>query len=66
MSIYEAATSITIEFDMDNSIFGLPREFVVASAGKHVYAYSNLLSPADDKSLKEKESNTLNGFICIC
>lgn len=34
VSSYEAASSIIIEFDMDNSIFGLPREFVVASAGK--------------------------------
>lgn len=32
VSSYEAAHFITIEFDMDNSIFGLPREFVVASA----------------------------------
>ncbi|XP_008293258.1 carboxypeptidase D isoform X2 [Stegastes partitus] len=32
VSSYEAASSIIIEFDMDNSIFGLPREFVVASA----------------------------------
>lgn len=31
---YEAAISIVIEFDMDNHIFGLPRELVVASAGK--------------------------------
>lgn len=31
---YEAAISIVIEFDMDNRIFGLPRELVVASAGK--------------------------------
>lgn len=37
VSSYEAANSIIIVFDMDNSIFGLPREFVVASAGKHVY-----------------------------
>ncbi|KAM9468797.1 carboxypeptidase D [Clarias gariepinus] len=29
---YEAATSIAIEFDMDNRIFGLPRELVVATA----------------------------------
>lgn len=29
---YESAGFIIIEFDMDNSIFGLPREFVVASA----------------------------------
>ena len=36
VSSYEAAISLIIEFDMDNSIFGLPREFVVASAGKHV------------------------------
>lgn len=34
VSSYEAASSIIIEFDMDNNIFGLPREFVVASAGK--------------------------------
>ncbi|XP_077578171.1 carboxypeptidase D [Stigmatopora nigra] len=32
VSSYEAARSIIIEFDMDHSIFGLPREFVVASA----------------------------------
>lgn len=32
VSSFEAATSIIIEFDMDNNIFGLPREFVVASA----------------------------------
>ena len=37
VSSYEAAVSIIIEFDMDNSIFGLPREFVVASAGKHIH-----------------------------
>lgn len=37
VSSYEAASSIIIEFDMDNSIFGLPREFVVASAGKRSY-----------------------------
>lgn len=37
VSSFEAASPIIIEFDMDNSIFGLPREFVVASAGKHVY-----------------------------
>lgn len=36
VSSFEAANSIIIEFDMDNNIFGLPREFVVASAGKHV------------------------------
>lgn len=36
VSSYEAASSIIIEFDMDNSVFGLPREFVVASAGKNV------------------------------
>lgn len=34
VSSYEAASSVLIEFDMDNSIFGLPREFVVASAGR--------------------------------
>ncbi|KAM9853447.1 carboxypeptidase D isoform 2-T2 [Aulostomus maculatus] len=32
VSSNEAASFIIIEFDMDNSIFGLPREFVVASA----------------------------------
>ncbi|KAG7321908.1 hypothetical protein KOW79_014766 [Hemibagrus wyckioides] len=32
VSSYEAAVSIVIEFDMDNRIFGLPRELVVASA----------------------------------
>ncbi|XP_062872508.1 carboxypeptidase D [Trichomycterus rosablanca] len=32
VSSYEAASSIIIEFDMDNRIFGLPRELVVASA----------------------------------
>ncbi|XP_040901723.1 carboxypeptidase D isoform X2 [Toxotes jaculatrix] len=35
---YEAANYITIEFDMDNSIFGLPREFVVASAAASMTA----------------------------
>lgn len=39
VSSYEAASTIIIEFDMDNSIFGLPREFVVASAGKHEEAF---------------------------
>lgn len=42
MSSYEAASFIVIEFDMDNRVFGLPREFVVASAGKHVYAFCTL------------------------
>ncbi|XP_072548111.1 carboxypeptidase D [Salminus brasiliensis] len=32
VSSYEAANSIVIEFDMDNRIFGLPRELVVAAA----------------------------------
>ncbi|XP_037533421.1 carboxypeptidase D [Nematolebias whitei] len=32
VSPYEAASSIVIEFDLDRSIFGLPREFVVACA----------------------------------
>ncbi|XP_046719096.1 carboxypeptidase D [Silurus meridionalis] len=32
VSSYEAASSIIFEFDMDNRIFGLPRELVVASA----------------------------------
>ncbi|XP_038550235.1 carboxypeptidase D isoform X2 [Micropterus salmoides] len=38
ISSYEAASSIIIEFDMDNSIFGLPREFVVASAAASMTA----------------------------
>ncbi|XP_054650136.1 carboxypeptidase D isoform X2 [Dunckerocampus dactyliophorus] len=38
VSSYEAASSIVIEFDMDNSIFGLPREFVVASAAASMTA----------------------------
>lgn len=32
VSQFEAASSIIIEFDMENDIFGLPRELVVASA----------------------------------
>ncbi|XP_061682787.1 carboxypeptidase D [Syngnathoides biaculeatus] len=38
VSSYEAASSIIIEFDMDHSIFGLPREFVVASAAASMTA----------------------------
>ncbi|XP_029026026.1 carboxypeptidase D isoform X2 [Betta splendens] len=38
VSVFEAATLVTIEFDMDNSIFGLPREFVVASAAASMTA----------------------------
>ncbi|KAK9520795.1 hypothetical protein VZT92_020657 [Zoarces viviparus] len=38
VSSYEAASSIVIVFDMDNSIFGLPREFVVASAAASMTA----------------------------
>uniref|UniRef100_A0A8C2Z2K4 Carboxypeptidase D n=1 Tax=Cyclopterus lumpus TaxID=8103 RepID=A0A8C2Z2K4_CYCLU len=38
VSSYEAASSIVIEFDMDNSIFGLPRAFVVASAAASMTA----------------------------
>uniref|UniRef100_A0A665UQD4 Peptidase M14 domain-containing protein n=1 Tax=Echeneis naucrates TaxID=173247 RepID=A0A665UQD4_ECHNA len=38
VSSFEAASSIIIEFDMDNSIFGLPREFVVASAAASMTA----------------------------
>ncbi|XP_019943891.2 carboxypeptidase D [Paralichthys olivaceus] len=38
VSHYKAASSIIIEFDMDNSIFGLPREFVVASAAASMTA----------------------------
>ncbi|XP_020494965.2 carboxypeptidase D isoform X1 [Labrus bergylta] len=34
----EAASSIIIEFDMDNNIFGLPRQFVVASAAASMTA----------------------------
>lgn len=36
VSPFEAASSIIIEFDMENDIFGLPRELVVASAGRQV------------------------------
>lgn len=38
VSSYEAASSIVIEFDMDNSILGLPREFVVAGAAASMTA----------------------------
>ncbi|XP_018542741.1 LOW QUALITY PROTEIN: carboxypeptidase D [Lates calcarifer] len=38
VSSFEAASPIIIEFDMDNSIFGLPREFVVASAAASMTA----------------------------
>ncbi|XP_076027482.1 carboxypeptidase D [Genypterus blacodes] len=38
VSAYEAANFIIIEFDMDNSIFGLPREFVVATAAASMTA----------------------------
>ncbi|KAI3354320.1 hypothetical protein L3Q82_018854, partial [Scortum barcoo] len=38
VSSYEAASAILIELDMDNSIFGLPREFVVASAAASMTA----------------------------
>ncbi|KAK2847162.1 hypothetical protein Q5P01_010161 [Channa striata] len=38
VSSYEAASTIIIEFDMDNNIFGLPREFVVASAAASMTA----------------------------
>ncbi|XP_041851854.1 carboxypeptidase D isoform X2 [Melanotaenia boesemani] len=38
VSSYEAANFIVIEFDMDNKIFGLPREFVVASAAASMTA----------------------------
>ncbi|XP_029301845.1 carboxypeptidase D [Cottoperca gobio] len=38
VSSYDAASSIIIEFDMDNNIFGLPREFVVASAAASMTA----------------------------
>lgn len=35
VSSYEAATSIIIELDMDNNLFGFPRELVVAAVGKN-------------------------------
>ncbi|XP_023700161.1 carboxypeptidase D [Paramormyrops kingsleyae] len=38
VSSYEAASSIVIEFDMDNHLFGLPREFVVATAAASMTA----------------------------
>lgn len=38
VSSYETANFVIIEFDMDNSIFGLPREFVVASAAASMTA----------------------------
>ncbi|CAL8351183.1 unnamed protein product [Lota lota] len=38
VSSHEAATVVSIEFDMDNSIFGLPREFVVAAAAASMTA----------------------------
>ncbi|XP_046891555.1 carboxypeptidase D [Hypomesus transpacificus] len=38
VSSYEAAVSINIEFDTDNHIFGLPREFVVATAAASMTA----------------------------
>ncbi|XP_056138809.1 carboxypeptidase D [Lampris incognitus] len=38
VSSYEAANAILIEFDMDNNIFGLPREFVVATAAASMTA----------------------------
>ncbi|XP_063061672.1 carboxypeptidase D isoform X2 [Engraulis encrasicolus] len=38
VSAYQAAMSIVIEFDMDNRIFGLPREFVVATAAASMTA----------------------------
>uniref|UniRef100_A0A8C6KAB7 Carboxypeptidase D, a n=1 Tax=Nothobranchius furzeri TaxID=105023 RepID=A0A8C6KAB7_NOTFU len=38
VSPYKAANSVVIEFDLDNNIFGLPREFVVASAAASMTA----------------------------
>ncbi|KAL2096139.1 hypothetical protein ACEWY4_008287 [Coilia grayii] len=38
VSSFQAACSIVIEFDMDNRIFGLPREFVVATAAASMTA----------------------------
>lgn len=35
VSFYEAANNIIIELDMDNSLFGFPREWVVAGVGKN-------------------------------
>uniref|UniRef100_A0A1A8FK58 Carboxypeptidase D, a n=1 Tax=Nothobranchius korthausae TaxID=1143690 RepID=A0A1A8FK58_9TELE len=38
VSPYKAANSVFISFDLDNNIFGLPREFVVASAAASMTA----------------------------
>uniref|UniRef100_A0A1A8RAE8 Carboxypeptidase D, a n=1 Tax=Nothobranchius pienaari TaxID=704102 RepID=A0A1A8RAE8_9TELE len=38
VSPYKAANSVIIEFDLNNNIFGLPREFVVASAAASMTA----------------------------
>lgn len=35
VSFYEAANNVIIELDMDNSLFGFPRELVVAGVGKN-------------------------------
>lgn len=37
VSFYEAASNIIIELDMDNSLFGFPRELVVAGVGKNKF-----------------------------
>lgn len=34
VSSYEAASNVVIELDMDTSLFGFPRELVVAGAGE--------------------------------
>lgn len=35
VSSYEAANSIIVALDMDNSLFGFPRELVVAGVGNN-------------------------------
>lgn len=37
VSFYETAKNIIIELDMDNSLFGFPRELVVAGVGKNEF-----------------------------
>lgn len=42
VSFYEAANNIIVELDMDNSLFGFPREWVVAGVGKnekHIFVF---------------------------
>lgn len=35
VSFYEIASQVIIELDMDNNLFGFPRELVVAGVGKN-------------------------------